>query len=247
MADTNSIMHIAEFEKSLRNYIPNIEVIDLLNQLTFVLLIAPAAAGRNTIIKNLIMTGKYYYLVSDTTRKPRINNGVPERDGEEYWFRNENEMLDGIRRGEYLEAAIIHRQQVSGTSIHELRKALETGRMAITDMDIQGSDYLQAYAPEAKYVFILPPDFDEWMRRMDGRGAMDPQEKRRRLESALREISDALERPYFKYVINWDLRSTTEMLHSQLMTGKFDSTLHMRALDHANELIKNIHEWIRSA
>lgn len=125
MVPNNKLAHLKDFQKALRNYVPSIEVIDLLNQVQVVFLVAPAASGRNTIIRNMIMTGRYYYLISDTTRRPRINNGVPERNGEEYWFKSELEFLDGLKRGEYIEAAIIHEQQVSGTSISELRTALE--------------------------------------------------------------------------------------------------------------------------
>jgi guanylate kinase len=240
MPDTNSLTRINEFRKLLKNYVPNIEVIDLLNQLKIVLLVAPAASGRNTIIKNLIMTGKYYYLTSDTTRKPRINNGMPERNGAEYWFRTENEILDSLYRGEYIEASVIHGQQVSGISIHELRKAVLQQRIAITDIDIQGSDYLKDYVNDAEHIFVLPPDYEEWMRRLDGRGAMDVSEKKRRLKSAQREIEAVLQRDYFKYVINWDLRSTTEQLHEEIISGTYDETRQSQAIEHAHSLLAKL-------
>jgi guanylate kinase len=87
------------------------------------MLSAPTAAGRNTIIKNLIMTGKYFYVISDTTRIPRINNGTPERSGNEYWFKTETEFLDNLKNGEYIETAIIHNQQISGISLTEMHRA----------------------------------------------------------------------------------------------------------------------------
>lgn len=242
MADINKLRHVPEFQKILKDYRPSIEIIDLLNQIRVVLLVAPAASGRNTVIKNLIMTGKYYYLVSDTTRKPRINDGVPERNGVEYWFRSEDDMLYGLRRGEYIEASIIHGQQVSAVSIHELRKAVGYKLIAVTDIDIQGCDYLQHYVSTVDNIFLLPPNFEEWMRRMDGRGLMDASEKHRRLESAEREITAALQRPYFKYVINWDLRSTTEQLHEEIIGGVFDESRQNEALQHANDLLQRLHE-----
>jgi guanylate kinase len=239
MTPHNTLEHLKEFQKLLKNYKPNIEVIDLLNQLRVVLLVAPAASGRNTVIRNMIMTGKYYYLVSDTTRQPRVNNGVPERDGVEYWFRTEDDMLDSLRRGEYIEAAIIHDQQISGTSIQELRNARDQNLVAITDIDIQGCDTIRDYA-EVDNIFVLPPDFDEWMRRMDGRGAMDPQEKKRRLRSAVREISEALNRPYFKLLVNWDLRSTSEQLHEEITQGVFDQVRQDAARHHAHTLLARL-------
>lgn len=240
MTPQNRLSELKSFERILKGYRPSIDVIDLLNQLKVVFLVAPAASGRNTIIRNMIMTGKYYYLISDTTRKPRINNGVPERDGAEYWFKTEKQMLDGLRRGEYIEASIIHDQQVSGASIQELRNALEKKLIAITDIDIQGCDFLQDYARNAENIFVLPPDFDEWMRRMDGRGAMEPSEKKRRLRSAVREISEALKRPYFKFLVNWDLRSTSEQLHEEIAEGAFDPTRQEEARHHAVTLLARL-------
>ena len=240
MVPQNKLAHLKEFQKILKGYKPSIDVIDLLNQIKVVFLVAPAASGRNTIIRNMIMTGKYYYLISDTTRKPRINNGMPERDGEEYWFKTEAQMLDGLKRGEYIEASIIHEQQASGASIQELRTALEKDLIAITDIDIQGCDFLQDYARNAHNIFVLPPDFDEWMRRMDGRGAMEAGEKRRRLQSAVKEISEALKRPYFKFLVNWDLRSTSEQLHEEIVQDVFDETRQEGARHHAAVLLARL-------
>lgn len=236
----NVLIHTKEFERILQAYRPNIDVIDLLNETELVLLVAPAASGRNTLIRNLIMTGRYYFLVSDTTRHPRINNGVVEQNGHEYWFRTEEEFLDGLRRGSYVEAAMIHHQQVSGISMSELQVAISNKKIAITDVDIQGSDSMQNFKPEAHCIFVLPPAFEEWMRRLDSRGTIELAERRRRLESAVVEIGEALKRPYFKFVINWDLRSTSEELHRYTTSGSYDEQILVGARAHAEELIKNL-------
>jgi guanylate kinase len=154
---TNKLSKLNDFKRILGNYKPSLEVIDLLNELQIVLLVAPAAAGRNTIVKNLIMTGKYYYLTSETTRLPRVNNGVLERDGGEYWFRNEDYMLQGLRQGLYLGASIIHEQQVSAISIDELRRAASKQLIAITDIDINGADFIADFGGNVTNIFVLPP------------------------------------------------------------------------------------------
>jgi guanylate kinase len=233
----HSLTNQSKFEKALENYRPKIEVIDILNRINLVLLVAPAAAGRNTLIRNIMMTGKYHYVVSDTTRPPRLNNGVPEVNGREYWFCSEELFLDGLKRGDYLAPAIIHHQQASGISILELQKAFNDGKVAITDIDIQGCDNLQDYASNAHNLFILPPAFDEWMRRLDGRGTIDPEEKRHRLESAVNEISGALDRGYFKFIINWDVRTTSEQIHEYVTSGVYDESLLTAARVHADGLV----------
>lgn len=239
------LKHLSEFEHILKNYRPSLEILDILQATQFVLLAAPTAAGRNTIIKNLIMTGKYHYVISDTTRRPRVNNGLLERSGEEYWFKSEEEFLQGLKNGAYIEAAIIHNQQVSGISMSELRTASETGRVAITDIDIHGCDTVKSFSDTTMPIFILPPDFAEWMKRLDGRGAMDPAEKHRRLTSAAEEIQLALQRSYFRFIINWDLRLTVEQLHQHIVSGSFGETEQTAAHLHAEQLLIDLENFLR--
>lgn len=245
MFDSNSpIKHLSDFQRILKNYKPSLEILDLLQNHQFVVLSAPSAAGRNTIIKNLIMTGKYYFVISDTTRPPRINNGVPERSGEEYWFKSEEEFLQGLKNGNYIEAAIIHNQQVSGISLDEMRRGADTGRVLITDADIQGADSIKSFSDSTIAVFVLPPNFEEWMRRMDGRGEMSHAEKRRRLISATEEIEFALKRNYFKYIINWELKVTIEELHEHVLTRSFGEAEQAAAHSHAQQLLNDLANWL---
>jgi guanylate kinase len=167
-----------------------------------VLLIGPTAAGRNTLINILTSTGRYHYLVSDTTRKPRHNNGVAEQNGVEYWFKTEEEFLEGLKNGEYLEAAIIHNQQVSGMSIRELDRAKSAGIIAIDEIEPDGASHIQMYDESPLFIFLLPPSFDVWMERLRGRGDMPEDELRRRLESAREEITEALQADFYQFVIN---------------------------------------------
>lgn len=239
------LRYLSEFQRVLKTYKPSLEILDLLQETKFVLLSAPTAAGRNTIIRNLIMTGKYCYVISDTTRRPRINNGIPERSGEEYWFKTEEEFLQGLKNGAYIEAAVIHNQQVSGISLDEMRRATSSGMVAITDIDIHGCDNIKSYSDTTVPVFVLPPDFNEWMKRLDGRGVMEPAEKRRRLISAAEEIQLALERSYFKFIINWDLRLTVEELHQHIISGNFGAAEQTAAHTHAQQLLEDLSNFLQ--
>jgi len=246
MSPTGSpLTYLSEFQHILKNYKPSLEILDILKTTKFVLLSAPTAAGRNTIIKNLIMTGKYYYVVSDTTRRPRVNNGILERNGEEYWFKTEEEFLQGLKNGSYIEAAIIHNQQVSGISMREIRTAGESNKIAITDIEIHGCDNVKSFSDTTIPIFVLPPDFNEWMKRLDGRGAMDPGEKHRRLISAAEEIQLALQRSYFKFIINWDLHLTVEALHQHISNDTFAIAEQEAARAHAEQLLVDLEQFLQ--
>jgi guanylate kinase len=113
-------------------------------------------------------------------------------------------------------------------------------------MDIHGCDTIKSYSDTTIPVFILPPQFDEWMRRLDGRGAMDPAEKHRRLTSAAEEIQLALERAYFKYVINWELKVTIEELHEHIQSRTFGDAEQNAAKSHAHQLLQDLENYLRT-
>ena len=180
----NELKHMAEFRSVLENYKPSDELQKILRGLKVALLLAPSAGGRNTIINKLVETGDYHFFLSDTTREPRINNGILEQNGREYWFRTEEEFLDELHKGEYLEAEVLFYQQVSGISIRELKKARAMHKIAINDVDINGIANAIKAKPDTAVAIILPPSFEEWLQRVNSRGPMDPAERTRRFETA---------------------------------------------------------------
>jgi guanylate kinase len=238
------LKHIDDFRGLLQNYQPGSEARKLLTDLDLVLLMGPTSSGRNTIINELLKTGDYHFIVSDTTRPKRINNSVEEQDGVEYWFRTEDEVLADLQAGNYLEAAIIHDQQVSGMSIRELRKASEMHKIAINEVQPDGANAVWHIKPNTKFVFVLPPSFGVWMQRLRGRSAMPEEEIRSRLESALVEITRALEESYYNLVINDEFHACTKLLHSFFKIGELDTTKEEAARSHAVQLLEDIHVYL---
>jgi guanylate kinase len=198
----NELKHIAEFQSVLANYTLSESARESLKDTRLVLLVGPSSSGRNTIINELVKTGRYHFIVSDTTRQPRDNNGIMEQSGREYWFRTEDELLHDLRNGEFLEAAVIHNQQVSGISIREIEKARQTNKIAINEVEIDGADNVHRMKPNTTVIFVTPPSFRVWMERFQRRGALPPDEVRRRVESAVAEFMAALEHDYYTFVVN---------------------------------------------
>lgn len=211
-----------EFKKVLENYRPSEESLRILRQLTYAILVAPTAGGRNTIINELTKTGNYHYIVSDTTRPPKYRDGKMEENGVNYFFREEAEVLQDLKDGAFLEAAIIHNQQVSGQSIREFRKALEESKVAISEIEIVGAHNVMKFKPDTLCIFVLPPNFEEWQRRIKGREVMSEVELRRRLASALKEFDMALKHDYYHFVINDTLAQAAEDINNIVRTGDKD-------------------------
>jgi guanylate kinase len=210
----NELKHSAEFRSVLTGYNLSPAALDILKQTHLVLLDGPTSSGRNTIINGLVETGDFYHIVSDTTRHIREKNGRPiEKNGREYWFRSEADVLDGLRRGQYMEAAVIHNQQVSGCSISELSKALAAKKIAVKDIEPAGARTIHDLKPDATIIFVLPPSFEVWMQRLLGRGGIPVEELRRRLESARAELTAALANDYYTFVINDKIDDTITAVH----------------------------------
>jgi len=210
----HALKYHTEFDKILRDYTIGEEVASVLKKMRLVVLLAPSSTGRNTIIRNLMKTGDYHFIVSDTTRPPRINDGVPEQNGREYWFKSEEEVLDGLRNHRYLEAEILHNQQVSGINLSELSRAVQENKIAITDVDIKGVHNIMKIKPDTTAIMLLPPSFEEWQRRIAQRGKMSPQEQSRRLETAYKILEEGSEQHFYRYVIAENLEQSAAIVDS---------------------------------
>lgn len=238
--------HYDKFEAVLANYHINEEAKKLLKKTKLVLLTSPTSSGRNAIIKELVKTGNYEYIVSDTTRPKRTNNGVEEQDGVEYWFRTEEEVLKDLEEGRYLEADIVHGQQVSGISMRELNKASDQNKIAIDEVYYIGIDKVKQVKLDTHAIFVLPPSFDVWMDRLMKRGDMTTEEVKNRLESAEIELQTTVERDYYRYVINDDLPKAVEDLRRIVEKGEYSSEEHQSGKDLAWLLLSKVKQQLYS-
>jgi len=218
----NELKRLDEFRKILSTYKMSETIKSELAKSSFIVLTAASSTGRNTIIRELLKSGKYHFVVSDTTRKPRINDGVLEQNGVEYWFKSEDEFIDGLINGKYLEAAIIHNQQVSGVNSSEILESNKNNKIAVTDIEVQGVDAIARSKPDIIAIFVLPPSLEEWMRRLKNRGKMPEDEIKRRLVSAVSEFDYAIKSKKFTYLINDDFHHSVKLIDKIVHEGKAD-------------------------
>lgn len=242
----NHLTHIKEFKAALSNFHVSDESKRLLGQVKVVLLTAPTSTGRNTIIRELVKKGDYYFLVSDTTRQPRINDGVLERDGVEYWFRTEEDVLNDISVGKFLEAAIIHEQHVSGVSVREVENALKQNKIAITEITIDGINTIRSAKPDTITFFVLPPSFTEWQQRLHSRGTMPPDEVRRRMESSVKEFEAALQGDFYTFVINDTIENATRRIDQIAKQGVTDHAYQATCRALAKDLYEATRRFLKS-
>ncbi|HVI68865.1 MAG TPA: hypothetical protein VM581_00225 [Magnetospirillaceae bacterium] len=235
-----------EFEAALHDYKPSPDTIATLAQTTLVTLTAPSATGRNSIIDELIKTGRYHFIISDTTRQPRMNKGIWEQSGREYFFRTEDEILNELNEGAFIEAEIIHNQQVSGISAREIERARSAQKIAITDVDIEGGINIARLKPDTISICMLPPSFEAWIARMRGRSDFTPTELHRRLQQATKIFRMALSHSHFIFVINDNFQAAVQAVDDIARKGVHHAEDELSAHRLAEELYHDTVQYLHT-
>lgn len=205
MVQTESLLE--KISDILTTYTPSPEKIELVKETPITVLVGISGAGKDTIKHKLLDSGNYHHIVSHTTRPPRENKGVMEQDGREYHFIDVPTSLDMLEAGEYIEANV-YSNNVYGTSISEIEKAKQDGIIAIGDIDVHGVANFKRLSDRVIALFILPPNFEEWQRRLlarYGEGGADPVDIAKRMVTAINELEHALIVPYYHFIVNSDL------------------------------------------
>lgn len=145
----------------------------------------PTAVGKGTVCAQLREERSDVWLsVSATTRAPRPG----EIDGVHYRFVDDAEFDRLVETDQMLEWAVVHRKARYGTPRGPVAEAVREGRQVILEIDLQGARQVARTWPGATLVFLMPPSWDEMVRRLVGRGTETPEERQRRLETAKAEL-----------------------------------------------------------
>lgn len=145
----------------------------------------PSGSGKSTLVRRLLELPGMLLSVSCTTRPPRPS----ERPGEWYNFLSEQEFLQRVERGEFLEYAQVFGRYWYGTPRQVLDEARRSGRDVVLEIDVQGAQQVKRQLPEAVAIFILPPSRAELERRLRQRGQDNEDDIARRLRQAGQEIA----------------------------------------------------------
>ncbi|WP_235502247.1 guanylate kinase [Angustibacter sp. Root456] len=178
---------------------------DVLRRLT--VLAGPTAVGKGTV--SAFVRERYpqvWLSVSATTRPPRPG----EVDGVHYRFVDDATFDAMVAAGEMLEWAVVHGRHRYGTPRGPVEQALREGRAALLEIDLQGARQVRATMPEARFVFLAPPSWDELVRRLVGRGTETEAERERRLTTAREEL--AAESEFDVTIVNDDVARASAAL-----------------------------------
>jgi guanylate kinase len=152
---------------------------------------APTGVGKTTLCK--AMEGKIdtvRRVITHTTRKKRKE----ETEGVDYYFTSSEKFHEGIEKKVFVEWAEVHKN-LYGTSKKALKEVLEDGYDVVLPIDVQGARSIKKEFPHAVLIFLFPPSFKEWIRRLNETHKKD---KILRLKNALKELEKV---NFFDYFI----------------------------------------------
>ncbi len=169
---------------------------------------APSGAGKSTMIERIRMLfPEMLYSVSCTTRSPRKG----EIDGIHYHFIDPERFHRMIEEGEFLEWKEVH-GSLYGTPAAPVRKAIDSGRIMVLDIDVQGAKEVLKVVRDAVGIFISTPNMKVLEERLRSRGTDSEASIRTRLRNAAQEMESA---PLFRYsIVNEDLETAVAELAS---------------------------------
>ncbi len=154
----------------------------------------PSGVGKDTVIQRMKERNlPFYFVVTATTRPPRSN----EVHGRDYFFVSHEEFASMIEADELLEFAYVY-NDYKGIPKSQVRQALDSHRIVIMRLDVQGASTIRKLCPEALLIFLTTRDEEELVKRLKARDTDSHEEISMRIAMARREFNRLDE---FDYVL----------------------------------------------
>ena len=155
------------------------------NQKKLIILTGPSGVGKGTVVREILDKDKNIWLsISATTRDPREG----EREGENYYFMNQEKFKEMIAQNLFLEWAQFA-GNFYGTPISSVNEKIKDGFTVLLEIEVEGAKQIKEKFPNSMSIFLLPPNIKELERRIRNRGTEKEEAIKKRLSRANYEIS----------------------------------------------------------
>ncbi len=148
---------------------------------------APSGAGKTTVVKELLKRfSNFEFSISATSRAPRGT----EQSGVDYHFMTNDEFLQRVERGEFIEWEEVYAGTCYGTLRSELDRIWAKGNVILFDVDVVGGIRLkEIFGAAACSIFVMPPSIETLRERLVGRATDSAEVIDKRISKAEFEIS----------------------------------------------------------
>lgn len=156
---------------------------------------APSGSGKTTIVRDVLKNHPdFVFSISATTRKKRAD----EKEGVDYFFLGENEFLDKVNHGDFVEWEKFY-DYYYGTLKNLVDGNLDKGLSSVFEVDVKGALNIKKHYPNSVLIFIAPPSIQELKERLINRNTETDDDLKKRIERAEMELSF---KDRFDYVVS---------------------------------------------
>ncbi|KAF7281930.1 guanylate kinase-like isoform X2 [Rhynchophorus ferrugineus] len=183
----------------------------------------PSGSGKSTLVGKMMQEfpEKFGFSVSHTTRKPRPG----EFEGEHYFFTTKEEIQKSVADGNFIETAVFS-GNIYGTSKSAVESVINSGRVCVLDIDVQGVKQIKTTSFKPWYIFVSPPSLHELEVRLRGRNTETEESLRERLRIAGEELKYGETPGNFDLnIVNNDLNEAYSILRKFLLDRVLDNHL----------------------
>jgi guanylate kinase len=209
--DKQTFLHKATLMQP--TYRPSQAVKTQLAQLDMIAAVGPTGAGKTSIMEHSGIP----YVASDVTRKPRD----AEVNGIDYNFRTDYDVLmRELENGDFVQYIVHPNGEFYGTKASSYP---QSGPCTMAIVAITVPLFFDLGFRQVLPVYILPPNYQEWMKRV---GKLRDTDMPARMIEAKLSIEAALSEDRYHFLVNDDLLIAAEI---------FRSIAQGRAIDAANQ------------
>jgi guanylate kinase len=159
-----------------------------------IVLSGPSGAGKDAVLHRLREMAYPLNCIVTMTTRPRRDY---EHNGVDYNFISKEKFQEMLTADEFLEWARVYGNWY-GLPKQAVRDALAAGRDVIVKVDVQGAATIKKKAPQAVFIFLIPPTTEELVMRLKERHTESDADLAIRTKMASEELKSL---PMFDYIV----------------------------------------------
>jgi guanylate kinase len=217
--------------KLQQSYTPSLEVLNRLANIELIAIVGPTGVGKSTLIENLQLPT----VLSTVTREKRPG----EKDKKNYYFSHDYlEIIEQIKLGKYVQFLVSNSGEFYGTHIDNYP---QSGKCVMAIFAGAISNFSNIGFKKITQIYIMPPSYVEWMRRI---GGVRTKDLLTRISEARDSIMMALDDSRYHFVLNDNIELALRDVNLILKGEQIDEHRTELAVGTADILLEHIGEQV---
>ena len=213
--------------KLQQTYLPSDEVRSKLAKVDLLAIVGPTGVGKTTLINQL----KIPSVLSDVTRALREG----EKNNQNYHFREDYlEILKEIKTGEFAQFVVSDNGEFYGTHADAYP---EEGWCSMAIFATAIPDFRKLGFRKVIPIYIMPPGYVEWMRRI---GQLRAGDLDVRIAESITSIRTAIVDPEYSFVLNDNMELALDDINTIMSGGQVDEHRARLAKESADILLERL-------